>query len=209
MREAAMEGAGGGQQLDSWVQPWKNHVALLLDRTTPKARATAGVGLVLDTRQAAALAAGRAIEKELAELRGHATPGDHDCSGELQVVGATQSPELRDLNERLGKALVEQQAAKEENSVVVSRQHVQGAAFRSGRICNGDIVAKVDGIPIGADLARCGQLIRGDVDTTVTLHLRKPGCMEEEAVTLQRAIIPDHHMPTSPVFFHYPATYTP
>ena len=145
-----MEWTSGGQQLDSWVQPWKNHVALLLDRTTPKAHATAGVGLVLDTRQAAALAAGRAIEKELAELRGHATPVDHDCGGELQVVGATQSPELRDLNERLGKALVEQQAAKEENSVVVSRQHVQGAAFRSGRICNGDIVAKVDGIPIGA-----------------------------------------------------------
>ena len=71
----------------------------------------------------------------------------------------------------------------------MSRQHLQGAAFRSGRICNGDIVAKVDGIPIGADLARCGQLIRGDVDTSVTLHLRKPGCMEEEAVMLLAQVL--------------------
>ena len=39
--------------------------------------------------------------------------------------------------------------AKEEDAAVVSRLHVEGAAFKSGRISNGDIICKVDGIPIG------------------------------------------------------------
>ena len=68
---------------------------------------------------------------------------------ELQEVGASQNPALTELHHRLGKARVELQAAKEEDGVVVSRQHVEGAAFKSGRIRNGDIICKVDGVPVG------------------------------------------------------------
>jgi len=72
---------------------------------------------------------------------------------ELQEVGAVQNPALQELHHRLGKARVELQAAKEEDGVVVSRQHIHGAAFKSGRISNGDIICKVDGIPVGECLS--------------------------------------------------------
>ena len=68
-------------------------------------------------------------------------------------MGAVQNPALQELNHRLGKARVELQAAKEEDGVVVSRQHIHGAAFKSGRISNGDIICKVDGIPVGESLS--------------------------------------------------------
>ena len=68
-------------------------------------------------------------------------------------MGAVQNPALQELNHRLGKARVELQAAKEEDGVVVSRQHIHGAAFKSGRISNGDIICKVDGIPVGECLS--------------------------------------------------------
>ena len=64
-------------------------------------------------------------------------------------MGASQNPALKELHHRLGQARVELQAAKEEDGVVVSRQHVEGAAFKSGRISNGDIISKVDGVSVG------------------------------------------------------------
>lgn len=74
----------------------------------------------------------------------------HSCRvQELQEVGASQNPKLKELQDRLGKALVELQASKEEDGIVVSRQHKDGSAFKSGRISNGDILAKVDGTAIG------------------------------------------------------------
>jgi C-terminal processing protease CtpA/Prc len=71
---------------------------------------------------------------------------------ELIEVGAQQNPELKELRDRLGKARIHLQAAKEEDGVVVSRLHVDGAAYKSGRISNGDIISKVDGVTIGIHL---------------------------------------------------------
>lgn len=68
---------------------------------------------------------------------------------ELQEVGAQQNPKMKELRDRLGRALVELQAAKEEDGVVVSKQHKDGSAFRSGQISNGDIIARVDETVIG------------------------------------------------------------
>jgi len=67
----------------------------------------------------------------------------------LQEVGALQNPALKELRDRLGKALIELQASKDEDGVVVARQHVDGAAFKSQKISHGDIILKVDGVPVG------------------------------------------------------------
>ena len=37
----------------------------------------------------------------------------------------------------------------------------------------------------------------GEIDTQVTLHLRRPGSAEETHVTLTRAVIPDHPIPSA------------
>jgi hypothetical protein len=72
---------------------------------------------------------------------------------ELQEVGAQQNPKMKELRDRLGKALVELQAAKEEDGVVVSRLHKDGSAFHSGQVSNGDIISRVDETPVGQSLS--------------------------------------------------------
>ena len=83
--------------------------------------------------------------------------------------------------------------------VVVSAMHVQGAAYRSGKIKVGDIVVSVNGENVGSDTHRAANLIRGVSGSMVQLGICRPGSTGEFEVALKRSYVSGHPTNEAPM----------
>jgi hypothetical protein len=105
---------------------------------------------------------------------------------------------VSDLEERVRDALERTKESIESDYVVVDKQHVEGAAYRSGRICNGDEIVSISGKPIGANVKFASGLLRGDANSEVLVQLAvrwKNSTQELKTVSLKRRIIWGHTSP--------------
>jgi hypothetical protein len=92
-----------------------------------------------------------------------------------------------------------ERSRSEPDVVVVSAMHVQGAAYRSGKIKVGDIVVSVNGENVESDTRRAANLIRGVSGSMVQLGICRPGSTGEFEVALKRSYVSGHPTNEAPM----------
>jgi carboxyl-terminal processing protease len=79
-----------------------------------------------------------------------------------------------------------------EDSAVKILHPIEGSPAERAGLRAGDLIAKIDGVDVGADVAGAIARMRGDAGTTVRLTVRRPSTGEMLDFTLQRAHVEVH-----------------
>mmetsp|Transcript_21664 Transcript_21664/g.71676 ORF Transcript_21664/g.71676 Transcript_21664/m.71676 type:complete len:179 (-) Transcript_21664:48-584(-) len=145
----------------------------------------AGIGLVLDIRSRSAQNAVNKLQRKLEFL----VESGETAGQEMQEIGASNDPDVDNLRKQLGQAMVELEASREDDAIVVEDVIEDGPAHRSNKFSVGDRVLQVDGTPVGVNLDLCGNLIRGEEGASVKVSIKKAESSVIEDIVIVRGTV--------------------
>ena len=108
----------------------------------------AGIGLVLDIRSRSAQNAVNKLQRKLeflvesgetaGQVRHASSPPPPHTQQEMQEIGASNDPDVDNLRKQLGQAMVELEASRENDAIVVEDVIEDGPAHRSNKFSVGE-----------------------------------------------------------------------
>eukprot|EP00960_Hanusia_phi_P055393 762958-Hanusia_phi.AAC.8 len=122
--------------------------------------------------------------------------GRHHKEGCLRYATCPQDlvNKVVDLRGKLSAVIERAEASANDDCVVIAKRHLEGPAYRSGEIDNGDILVAVDNQDIGIDVRKASRLILGSTGTICRLTIRKENGLQK-VVPLTRVVIWGHSAP--------------
>mmetsp|Transcript_21663 Transcript_21663/g.71675 ORF Transcript_21663/g.71675 Transcript_21663/m.71675 type:complete len:179 (-) Transcript_21663:347-883(-) len=155
----------------------------------------AGIGLVLDIRSRSAQNAVNKLQRKLEFL----VESGETAGQEMQEIGASNDPDVDNLRKQLGQAMVELEASREDDAIVVEDVIEDGPAHRSNKFSVGDRVLQVDGTPVGSSFTLLSRLVTPSLLSPAFRHFFIPSCTFHSMLSLHSSSLLSSPLLSSPL----------